>query len=243
MLGYLKIIRSGSITEIYTYAKAPSSGRKKGTVIDRTRRGSPRPRVGANAERARKSFIRLVRSNIGTGEPPALITLTMLDIVRIEVGYSCLSNYIRLLRRRFGKEFKYVAVPEYQKRGAVHFHILFWGLPQEVINHERRDRTLQRAWALGYVDCVATDGSEKLAGYLAKYMSKSMSDERIAGKKAYACSRNIMRPVLATTLTGFENLGSEFWAVDNVLLTEKEFQTEWLGKATYKMLYNKSYGK
>jgi len=49
--------------------------------------------------------------------------------------------------------------------------------------------------------------------------------------------------VLATTLTGFEGLGSAFWDGDNELLTEKSFDTEWLGKATYKMLYNKSYGE
>lgn len=252
---YLKIIKFGSCYETYTYEKEPHPPIRYGKREPRERHRDTGRRAPANARRTRKAFIRIVRSNLGTAELPALVTLTMLSIVRIEVGYLCLTHFMAFLRRTLGKEFRYVAVPEFQKRGAVHFHILFWGLPQEIVQNEtpaffecgeienervgeikRGNRTLQHYWALGFVDCVPTDGHPKLAGYLAKYMSKSMSDDRIAGQKAYACSRNIMRPLSFSSAQGFAELGEGFWSRGGKVLADRTYKTQWLGEAHYTLI-------
>jgi len=220
---YVKVIKSGDTYEIYKYEREPSPikrGTRKKSLTNGYRRAARRTPL--NAERTRKTFIRIVRSNLSRDERPTLITLTMRDIVSIDVAYSCLTAFHNNLRAKFGKGFRYVAVPEFQKRGAVHFHILYWGLPVEVIEHERTNRTIQNIWALGYVDCLLTDGSQKLAGYLAKYMSKSMQDDRIAGQKAYACSRNVLRPM---SFSGSElfKVPDDFWDGDKVSLTKRSF--------------------
>lgn len=233
---YVKVIQSGRTYEIYTYEREPPALTRTGrprNVPNRPKRTTRR--TGLNAERTRKTFIRIVRSNIGGAERPSLLTLTMRDIVSLPVGYGCLTGFISNLRRVAGKGFRYVAVPEFQKRGAVHFHILIWGLPEKIVENERGNRYLQNLWALGYVDCVPTDGSPKLAGYLAKYMSKSMSDDRIAGAKAYVCSRNTVRPV-SYSGNDLPALPADFWGSDSMTISRRSFDTKWMGRATYEMI-------
>lgn len=240
-MAYVKIIQSGNTYEIYKYEKEPPIPTRKGTKRPRDGQRRLNRRTGLNVERTRKNFIRIVRSNLTGTECPALITLTMRDIVSIGVAYSCLTAFRINLRKKFGSDFRYVAVPEFQKRGAVHFHILFWGLPLEVIQNERGNRIIQNIWALGYVDCLLTDGSPKLAGYLAKYMSKSMQDDRIARQKAYSCTRNIMRPVSHSDYLGFA-LSDDFFEAGENLLTSRTFQTKWMGACNYQMIVKNPHG-
>jgi len=167
--------------------------------------------------------------------------------------------FIARLRREAGKGFRYLAVPEFQKRGAVHFHVLVWGIDQNLgcvlhryrfrgkwhIRHdcpkkkacERRLRFYSRLWLRGYADCRATDGSVKLAGYLSKYMSKAMRDFRLGGEKAYYASRNTLRPVSISAdslaLFKLEVIQQEV-IHSGELMNEREFDTQWLGRCVYR---------
>jgi len=191
-----------------------------------------------------------------------MLTLTMLDIVDIKHAYKCLTAFGHRFRRKFGATAYWVAVPEFQKRGAVHFHVLIWGLPEEMSclfsgyyvdktgkkhakhacpsdrNCERTTRVLFSLWQKGFVDVIKTDGSPRLATYLSKYMSKVFIDDRLSGKKAYTCSRNIKRPVveknpimLMYTYGDLLNLPDLSTAL---LEKEKQYMTQWLGQADYK---------
>lgn len=237
---YLKIIKSDTQYEVYRYENAPLP-----TKARRSRKGvengyrRPIIRTFANSRRARKDFIRLVRSNLTGDERPAFLTLTMRDIVSVSVGYSCLKGFIGSLRLVFGTGFRYIAVPEFQKRGAVHFHILIWGLSPEIVNHERQTRILQNIWSLGYVDIIPTDGSAKLAGYLGKYMSKSLLSGDIGFNKAYTCSRNVLRPLSFSTSTTL-TLPQGIMTGDKVMLTEREYEVPWLGACTYQLFVKKT---
>src|SRR5690606_27837965 len=111
------------------------------------------------------------------------------------------------LRNKFGKAFSYIAVSEFQKRGAIHFHALFWGLPAEVFSQERQTRTIALIWKQGFVYMKETDGNDKLSSYLAKYMVKTFTDPRLKNKKAYLASRNIKRPKIIA------GVDYSFWAV------------------------------
>lgn len=231
---YTKIIRSGDILEIYQYEKEPAKKsnfrkqRAKGVIKRYSRRKD-------NLARCKRDFKRLVWANLSGEERPILVTLTMLQVVEIKSAYEELTAFFNRLRRRkeFSREFRYIAVPEFQKRGAVHFHILIWGFPV-VAQNERGTRYLQRQWLRGFCDLLPTDGSPRLANYLAKYMSKGMSDIRLVGKKAYSSSGNIMRSVSlsGSVQTSYfsETLGVDNFVVDRI----KRFDTLWLGKAVYK---------
>lgn len=237
MSGYTKSIYSGEYLEIYHYEKAPKltgrKHRKRETPSD-GRRPDPKPRRYDNILRLRKKFIRLVRSNTSPANPPTLLTLTMRTNVGIETGLPLFNRFTQRAARTFGSSFKYIGVPEFQKRGAIHFHLLVWGI-NDYADQERDTRYLQNLWGYGYVDCVRTDGSPKLAGYLAKYMQKALHDERLIGKRAYYVSRNVSRP-LQFSHALVATYSKQIIGKDMKLVTEREFDTEWLGKCTYRLL-------
>ncbi|MES3005550.1 MAG: hypothetical protein V4664_01235 [Patescibacteria group bacterium] len=158
----------------------------------------------------------------------------MAQIVRLEVGYECFSSFVRRMRIKYGQGWSYIAVPEFQTRGAVHFHVLAWGLSQNLVEDERDTRTIQRLWSYGTCDLIKTDGSSGLAGYMAKYMQKALFDERLLQQKAYVCSRNIMRP-MSYSLSSIADYADLIFG-EKTLVDRREFLTQWLGacvKSTY----------
>jgi len=265
-MGYVKLVKSGNLLELYEYDRAPSLARlsrprKKGRSAGHRRSLARRK---DNVGRLRKAFARLVRSNLTGADCPSLFTFTMSEVLRVDQSYRIFTRFVSRLRRLYGKDFRYIGVPEFQKRGAVHFHVLFWGLPDSLIHHEvpyywrlqsspkllkryedwcslksldpaasRGDRRVQVLWSMGYVDCVPTDGSPRIATYLAKYMSKALQDDRLLAQKAYFSSHNVMRPMSSGLRTLFDSVGV-LWAVDKTLLQSRDFETQWLGRCRYR---------
>jgi len=234
-MGHIKVIRSGNFLEIYEYEKnVPIRRRPRRDLITKRDRRSI-TRTSDSIRRAGKSFRRLVRANLVGNETPTLLTLTMYETLPLSTSSKFFNRFIDRLRRSVGHEFRYIAVPEFQKRGAVHFHILIWGLDHKYAQTEHQTRYFSRIWLRGFCDCVVTDGHPKLAGYLSKYMQKGMSDIRLSGKKAYYASSNILRPMSTATGNPFikDIIYKNLVPVDNCL-HEHEFMTQWLGKCYYK---------
>lgn len=77
--------------------------------------------------------------------------------------------------------------------------MLLFGVSHEYVKSERSTRYFASLWTHGFTDVIATDGSSKLATYLAKYMSKALADFRLIGKRGYSASHNILRPVFLNT--------------------------------------------
>jgi len=235
LMPYTRIIESGNDIEVYEYEISPRN--TGGQTRSRGKRKKSVTRRLDNAYRAKRSFQRLVGANCIGDQPPALVTFTMFEILPITHAYSALTLFVKHLRRLAGTGFRYVAVPEFQSRGAVHFHALFWGLPPALTEYERGNRILQHLWQRGFVDCLSTDGSPRLAGYLSKYMSKAMYDHRLSNQKAYSASRNVMRPVLRTYEEEFADIAPVLYDQGNLSTRqEKEFSTQWFGRGRYKLL-------
>ena len=248
-MGYNKFISYGNNLEVYEYEKNIYVLRG---AVKRPEKPVYNPDMGAdganplperklgkrqdNARRASMVFRRLVSSNLSRVEFPLLITITYADNqTDIRQGYKDFTSFIQALRYKFGKNFRYISVPEFQKRGAVHFHALFWGLPFELFLSERKTRFLASLWGKGFVYMKETDGNEKLSFYLAKYMAKAFMDDRLKNQKAYVASRNCLRPYI---VGGIENIS---WLIDDYIGTdivaeikEKRFMTEWLGECRFR---------
>jgi len=236
-MGHIKFIQSGSLLERYDYAKSLPIRRKQPKIRPRSDRNLfVVRRSHESIRRAQRGFRRLVRANLVGGERPALLTLTMFQKLPLSASSRIFTRFIARLRRENGRDFRYIAVPEFQKRGAVHFHVLLWGLHQYAIS-EASTRYFARLWLRGFCDCIITDGSIKLAGYLSKYMSKAMQDIRLGGEKAYYASRNSLRPVSISAdslaLFKLEVIQQEVIHTGE-LIHEREFDTPWLGRCTYK---------
>lgn len=234
MSQYVKLIRSGTDVETWSYEKAPNPQRLE-VARKRGRRISSNVRRSDNIAKCRDSFRRLVRSNLKLDNPPGLCTLTFRDVVDISAGYRAYTEFVHKIRRIFGEQVSLIAVPEFQKRGSVHFHVLMFDFPYERIATERSTRYFARLWGHGFVDVVQTDGSPKLSTYLAKYMSKAMHDSRLSGKRAYSATRNVLRPV------SLNRPHEIVWAyrewelsTPSSLVRSREYDTLFLGRCVYK---------
>jgi len=254
---YTKVIQSGDLVEEWTFERAPAPKKAPKPRIKRVFRQERRL---DNVKRSANAFRRLVRANLRPGATPALMTLTTALNEDIDAGYKYFTLFGKQLRKNFGNELVWVAVPEFQKRGAVHFHVLIWGLPPEIpcvlsrefytdktgkkhrkhvclkgSGCERNTRTLAPLWGRGFLDICETDGNTRLSSYLAKYMSKAMHDKRLVGKRAYSATRNIVRP--SSFNTPFQiRLAYEAISlgVDNSPFKTKEYDTLFLGRCVYK---------
>jgi len=121
-MGYTKVVQSGTMLEVYEYEKnLPIRTRNsRRTHINYSRARIIRTRSADSVRRAARAFRRIVRSNLTGDVPPALFTFTMYQKLSYELSVKAFSEFIIRLRKREGREFKYIAVPEFQKRGAVH---------------------------------------------------------------------------------------------------------------------------
>jgi len=231
-MGYKKLIRSGNLVETYEYKYDLSTTLKLQFRQARIKGIKRIDRRKDNIGRLRQAFIRLVRTNIDRNGSPAFFTFTFQGIVGITQAWRCFYSFARRARHRIGYDFSYICVPEFQKRGSVHFHALCWGL-DEYVKREAVLREIQHLWGYGFIDCFFTDGSIKLAGYIAKYMQKAVFDPRLLGRKAYSASRNVLRPMSIAYQTAFTFL-DELVGVDNLPCKVDSYDTMYLGRCVYK---------
>lgn len=108
---------------------------------------------------------------------------------------------------RYKKDFKYICVPEFQKNGTIHYHLLtniqyddFKLLNEEEMNIYKKGkrksgwlkfRTL-KSWKYGFSN-VQDMKNMNVVGYLTKYMTKDI-DNRLFGYRRYFYSRDLIKP-------------------------------------------------
>lgn len=108
-------------------------------------------------------------------------------------------KFFKRLRRKYG-DCKYLAVREFQDRGAIHYHVLIdipflSGISQDKYKREAKEREVARVWRHGFVDLVPIEHVDNLGAYLVKYMTKEMDDIRLKGRKMYLCSKGLNKPL------------------------------------------------
>lgn len=247
-MGHKKFISYGNTLELYEYEKdiirlRRDKRKRKNDSSDEDPRTDGEDSLSErklgkrqdNARRASMAFRRIVASSLGGSAQPILATLTYREnFTDLAGAYRHFSSFIQSLRHKYGKAFKYVSVPEFQERGAVHFHALFWGLPEEVLLLERQNRTIAGIWGHGYVYLKKTDGDEKLSFYLSKYMAKAFTDPRLKNQKCYVASRNIQRPVIGSGFSPAWVILEEYGAIEDPII-DRTYDTKWLGKGRHRI--------
>lgn len=112
---------------------------------------------------------------------------------------SDLAKFSRLMKSEFGQQWQYIAVPEFQKRGAVHFHLAIHGfypvnkvrsIWRSVVGDGNIDITSPKI-AIG----KNSWNPRRIANYLAKYLTKL--DSVSFNKRRYSSS-NIPSPPFVT---------------------------------------------
>lgn len=196
-----KIIANGHVLEVYEYEKGVYSGFDgKGGRRSKDDEKSDRSeeyRKQSN-QKARNEVRRLVLSNFD--EHSKFMTLTFKENkTGIKECNYIFKKFIERLRyhvRKHSKidKFKYVAVIEFQERGAVHYHMIC-NAP-----YIKWDKLL-KMWRgasgdEGGVDVRDIKNVDNIGAYMVKYMLKDMNDNRLAGEKAYLSSRGLERSIV-----------------------------------------------
>lgn len=214
----VKIVHCGDTYQIYKFDKTRSKENKRDRDIspkvsikdiDTDNLYKPdrveevKPILLSNAIRSNLNCQRIAKANRDNWE--SFITLTfkenITDIVYANKIFNAWVSNVRKLK----KDFKYIAVPEFQKRGAVHYHILS-NLGKEDTNivtpqKERTEKTKDlttlfdvKYWSRGFarVDFIKGD-YKKIYSYICKYMTKDI-DDKLFGKHRYFNSQNLNKP-------------------------------------------------
>lgn len=256
-MGYKRLLVYGLNAELYEYEKdfRHIGGRKKGyekyplceslVVGGEVTLSEQSERLGKrkdSAYRASMAFRRLVLANLGGLTNPLLVTFTYAEnITDLGQGYKDFTSCIQSLRYKYGSSFKYIAVPEFQTRGAVHFHALFWGLSVEQfgkVGSYPKNVVDTPFWKYGFVFIKVTDGHEKLSNYLVKYMAKAFTAPELRNKKAFVSSRNCSRPF---SVGGIDSIGiilSDYLGEDIAPYEQKVYQTSYLGECKKSLFYH-----
>ena len=232
---YLKLIATGSVFEIYEYEKMPvlpSQKKKKkkefddkycdiefdNTLTDRQN----------NMHKSRNNFRRLITANFDSGS--RFITLTFEDnITDVKWANKEFKKYMQRMRYRYGKDFKYANVIQFQKRGAVHYHMMsdLPYIPQ---------KELEKIWGHGFVGINKITHVDNVGAYMIKYMAEDMNDTRLMGEKSYMTSKNLDRPIEFVGDKAEEII--RMYDLENKkTVYNSSYTTEHLGNASYKQ-YN-----
>lgn len=138
-------------------------------------------------------------------------------------------TYINRERKKKGlppKKIKYIAVTEFQKRGAIHFHLL--------CNFDYiYFKELGKLWRNGTIYIKRIDDVDNVGAYITKYMTKDNIDERLKGKKCYTMSKGLKTPTVYTNEKKIKKIMESIPEKDIIRTITKEYESEYYGKITY----------
>lgn len=244
-----KIIASGNIIEVYNYSigylanyeltesEKRSRGRKSG--VKSVDYEDNREKV---LKRARRDLRRIVNSNVnayGKEFTSKFVTLTFAENIKdLKAANYEFKKFMQRLNYYMFKSKKsnirYSVVPEFQKRGAVHYHVIFYNLPYLKANK------LADIWGNGFIKINRIDNVDNVGAYICKYMTKDNTDKRLEGNKCYFNSRGLFKPLEITEKKEVDELVDSL--PQNALTYSSSFENDYVGYIDYKQYnLNKKY--
>lgn len=150
-------------------------------------------RSSSSINRAKQNLIYLIDENIT--HYSKFITLTFADnISDIKHCDKCFDKFRHYFKRCFKEDLKYICVREYQRRGAIHYHLIVFN------NMKFSTKKFNKCWTYGFWKMNKIDSYFNVSRYVAKYISKSfitcnlMSVLQHRNIKAYSSSHNLKKP-------------------------------------------------
>lgn len=211
-----KIILCGNYVQVYFFENIKAKHKNKPDEIDidnlyksketYSKRNELKVIEYKNINRSKFQLQRIVKANENIFK--TFITLTFADNVKsIDVANKKFDIWRTKIKSIY-KDFRYVCVPEFQKRGAVHYHLLTNLEIEKVYQYSRRNKNMEAQlilpqkdkknqydvnyWSYGY-SSVFSMKDINVIGYISKYMTKDI-DNRLYGKRRYLCSHNLNMP-------------------------------------------------
>lgn len=205
-----KAIIAGNQIEIYEYKESVIYGY---TDIKKCSKGRQSIASDEDKEinrekvfkRARTNLRRLINCNIEVDSK--FLTLTFRDnVTDLDFANNEFKKFIKRLNYHFNIKLKYSCVIEFQKRGAIHYHVILYNLNGKVDLNKLSD-----IWGHGFIKLNKINGIDNVGAYICKYMTKT-DDKRLEGRKMYFNSRNLTKP---TEIKDFEIVNALVCSLQN----------------------------
>lgn len=217
-----KLTKSGNLVEAYRFGKNIVLGKKY--KKPRAEQISPKPKpdpdeaIKSSARRAKRMIKRLIHSNSFiwfkpnlSAYSPVTVTLTFAENIQdLKAANYEFTKFIRRLNyetnRIEGRELKqsrlkYLAIFEQQKRGAIHYHCIFFNLPYIPRIYDR----LKDIWGQGIINVggqkkvlnkiKTANKLKKIVDYFIKYIQKSILERQFPNQKKYIASKGLIKPL------------------------------------------------
>jgi len=203
-----RLVLCGKTFELYDYERPYAYNRGPEARGDSPGDWSrPAERRLDNLRAVKQRVRRLISTNVSLShEVPKFVTFTF---ARNVSSLPAANRLWRLFCKRFAYSFgrqPYLSVVEFQKRGAVHYHVLYFAMPFTAGLKPK----LAALWSHGFVHVKGIAHVRNVPAYLTKYLQKDLVDSRLAGQKAFFCSRGLAQPIevkdeasVAVSLAGF----------------------------------------
>lgn len=208
----IKLIVTPNAIHAYQFSKPITYGTQPENIRLRPKRRRKRDlRAGSlprdyirNGWRAKKQIGLILESNTilatfdsGSKYRPLFVTLTFAENV---TDLTRANKEFNLFIKRFNYELRktedpgftvqYLVVPEFQKRGAVHYHVIFFKFPKL----DDTNKFINQVWKHGFTFNTTLSNPQHLKNYVTKYFVKNFLDPRLYGKKHFFYSRGLKKP-------------------------------------------------
>lgn len=190
--------------------------------------------------RAKQRLRRLINANVGQYDDitPKFMTLTFADNVQnLKLANNEWKKFIKRLNfymfRKKINLLKYSVVIEFQKRGAIHYHAIFYNLPYV------ESKKIADIWGQGFIKINKIDNVDNIGAYVVKYMGKDLDDDRLYGKKSYFNSRDLLEPL---EITDKKKIDALVGPLSHKLVYSIGFDNDYMGHIHYNQ-YNTDRGQ
>jgi len=183
MITSIKLIKTGKFVEKWIYKTPIQYGHENKTPHGRNMEASTPHHILVKiaTTRAKDKLRRLIIGNIyHYEERPKFLTLTIAEnLTDINKANAEFRLFIKRLAYKLGYKVRYVAVPEFQERGAVHYHVITFNMPYI------HGKEIEDIWQIGSTNIREINRGNKAFKYIIKYIGANYTDDRFINKKRY----------------------------------------------------------
>ena len=220
-----KMVISGKFIDIYEYDKLVVVGFNRDINLSKkSEERSNNQKSQSSIHRTKKNIKNITNSN---PQLTKFLTLTFKKNVN-DIDYA---NYefMQFVKRMKFKyiDFQYLAVIEFQKRGAVHYHIIC-NLPY--VNK----KLIAKKWRHGFIKIKRIKRINNMGGYISKYVSKDSDNMKLFNKKKFFHSKDLYMPLEIINEWQFNNYYNSFDIENRDPVFEKTIESEYRGKIKIK---------
>lgn len=205
----------------------------------RSEKQENKERTDSSIARARQNLYRIILSNLDDKQPykNLFVTLTFKENeTNIKKANYQFKKFIQRFNYHFAQKLKYITVIEFQDRGAVHYHTLFFNIPYIKDLHLK----IEKLWGLGYTEVKLLRDIKNVSAYVSKYIRKGFFDKRLSTQKAYFCSRSCIYPKEFKTNENIDNILNSYILENISVATYETSHFGLITKKTYKLIDKKS---